>query len=43
MLAERRAHLLTPHEDRSCLEALVWFWIIDEAYALTFVMSYDMS
>ena len=25
------------------VKALVWFWIIDETYALTFVMSDDMS
>ena len=25
------------------MKALVWFWIIDETYVLTFVMSYDMS
>ena len=25
------------------LKALVWFWIIDKTYALTFVMSCDMS
>ena len=24
------------------MKALVWFWIIDETYALTFVMSCDM-
>ena len=27
----------------SLVKALVWFWIIDETYALTFVMSCDMS
>ena len=25
------------------VKALVWFWIIDETYALTFVMSCEMS
>ena len=25
------------------LKALVWFWIIDETYVLTFVMSVDLS
>ena len=25
------------------MKALVWFWIIDETYALTFVMSCEMS
>ena len=28
---------------RGRFKSLVWFWIIGETYALTFVMSYDMS
>ena len=37
------AHALKGKNRLLILQALVWFWIIDETYVLTFVMSCDMS